>query len=62
MNNAHFGLACEICYHQLTPETCAIDVEGVKWDVCAGECARQAGIIENPQSKPTSRRTTHEPC
>jgi hypothetical protein len=41
-----FGTMCEICYHGLTVDDCAVDVNGDRWDVCAGECARQAGIKE----------------
>ncbi len=41
-----FGTRCEICFERLELEDCAVDTEGQKWDVCAGECARQAGIEE----------------
>lgn len=47
-DHPQFGLMCEICFSQLTPERCAEDTDGQKWDVCAGECARQAGIREKP--------------
>lgn len=47
-NHPQFGLMCEICFSGLTPEQCAVDVDGQAWDVCAGECARQAGIQEQP--------------
>ena len=46
VNHPTFGTRCEICFTTLTAQTCAVDVEGVKWDVCPGECARQAGITE----------------
>lgn len=46
VDHPHFGTFCEICFRQLTPETCAVDSDGVKWDVCAGGCALQAGIRE----------------
>jgi hypothetical protein len=39
-------LFCCICATVLTPEQCAVDEEGVKWDTCKGDCARDAGIIE----------------
>ena len=41
----HRCLVCCICYKDLTPEECAVDAEGT-WDVCKGECARQAGVVE----------------
>jgi hypothetical protein len=46
VNHKQFGLMCEICFDGLTPEACAVDAGGQRWDVCAGECARQAGIVE----------------
>jgi hypothetical protein len=46
VNHPQWGTICEICYTQLTPDTCAVDEHGQKWDVCAGDCARQAGITE----------------
>lgn len=45
-----FGLMCEICFAGLTPETCVIDEHGQKWDLCPGECAREAGIKEKPDA------------
>lgn len=41
-----FGMFCAICFASLTRETCVVDVDGQKWDVCPGECAHQAGIEE----------------
>lgn len=46
-----FGLMCCICYSGLTPEDCAVDEDGVRWDVCSSkvsdeDCARQAGLKE----------------
>ncbi len=41
-----WGTMCEICYKQLTPDKCVTDKDGVKWDVCKGECAVLAGIQE----------------
>jgi len=40
------GLMCCICFAAITTETCAVDIYGVKWDVCRGQCARDAGCIE----------------
>lgn len=48
VNHPQFGLMCCICFHGLTPETCVVDTDGVKWDVCKGVCAEQAGISEAP--------------
>lgn len=45
-DHPQFGSRCEICYELITEDNCAVDEEGHKWDVCAGECARQAGIAE----------------
>lgn len=38
-------LYCCICFRPLTPEECAVDAEGSKWDVCDGTCAVEAGIV-----------------
>ncbi len=46
IDHPQFGMFCEICFHTLTVDTCVVDSDGQKWDVCAGECARQAGIVE----------------
>jgi len=40
-------LYCCICYKELTPEECVVDIAGDKWDVCQGHCAVEAGIKEN---------------
>lgn len=50
-NFADWGLICCICFRGLTPEQCAVDTDGVRWDVCAStvseeDCAKQAGIEE----------------
>jgi hypothetical protein len=37
---------CEICFESMTVDQCAVDLNGDKWDVHAGDCARQAGITE----------------
>lgn len=39
-------LMCCICFEGLTSETCAVDINGVKWDVCPGQCARDTGLEE----------------
>lgn len=39
-------LMCCICFTGLTPETCAVDADDVKWDVCKGQCARDSGLYE----------------
>lgn len=39
-------LMCCVCFEGLTPETCAVDSEGVKWDVCPGQCAKDTGLEE----------------
>lgn len=46
VNHPQFGLMCEICFAALTPDDCARDATGRAWDVCKGECARQAGLVE----------------
>lgn len=46
VDHPQFGLMCEVCFHGLTPEQCAEDENGQRWDVCKGDCARQAGIRE----------------
>lgn len=40
-----FGTFCAICFAALTRETCVVDIHGVKWDICPGDCARYAGVI-----------------
>jgi hypothetical protein len=55
-----FGTMCEICFSTLTVERCAVDTAGVKWDVCAGDCARQAGIVELPHGL-CGNRQDHDP-
>lgn len=46
VDHPQLGLRCEICHRGLTPEECAVDTAGQKWDVCKGDCARQVGIEE----------------
>lgn len=52
----HFGPMCCICFDPLTPETCAVDVDGVKWDTCPGQCAQEAGIVERPAPSDVERQ------
>ncbi len=37
-------LYCCICFAPLTPEQCASDGDGQKWDVCKGPCELKAGL------------------
>lgn len=46
VNHPQFGTMCAICFKGLTWKTCAEDVDGVKWDLCPGACAREAGLVE----------------
>lgn len=46
VNHPTWGTMCEICFCQVTLDDCAIDYDGVKWDVHSGMCALQAGIKE----------------
>ena len=46
VNHPAYGTMCEICFSGLRTEDCATDTDGQKWDVCKGECAKQAGITE----------------
>lgn len=50
VNHPQFGTFCEICFTGLTPHTCAVDKQGTRWDLCKGECARQAGVDEARQA------------
>ncbi len=43
-------LMCCICFNGLTPETCVVDIHGVKWDICKGQCAKDAGIEDASQN------------
>ena len=47
VDHPQFGTFCEICFTGLTVSACAVDAGGDRWDVCKGECARQAGIEES---------------
>jgi hypothetical protein len=37
-------LYCCICFRSLTPDECAVDRDGQKWDLCEGACALEAGL------------------
>lgn len=39
-------LYCCICFKPLTPEDCAVDISGQKWDACKGQCAIETDIEE----------------
>lgn len=40
-------LFCEVCFKALAGgDDCVTDTDGVKWNVCPGECAVDAGIRE----------------
>lgn len=39
-------LYCCICFSPLKPMDCVVDNSGVRWDVCKGQCAVEAGITE----------------
>lgn len=58
-----FGTMCEICFTSITPDTCVVDTDGVKWDICPGGCARQAGIVEAGSLPPglCGNRGDHDP-
>lgn len=50
VDHPQFGTFCAICFERLTPETCVVDIDGQKWDLCPGECARAAGIEQQPET------------
>jgi hypothetical protein len=56
VNHPIWGLFCCICFNGLTPEQCAEDSEGNKWDICKGECAKDAGIEERENSSATKEK------
>ncbi len=47
-------LRCAICgeLHVEPFALLAVDVDGFKWDVCAGECAVEAGVPTTPDVRP----------
>lgn len=49
-----WGLMCCICFNGLTSETCVVDEDGQKWDVCKGQCAIDAGITPSPEPEEPS--------
>jgi hypothetical protein len=46
VNHKLWGTICAICFDVLTEETCVVDSDGTKWDICPGQCAIDAGIEE----------------
>lgn len=50
VEHPQLGLTCEICAGILYPEHCAIDLDGERYDVHGGECARQAGIRQRART------------
>lgn len=46
VDHRQFGTFCCVCMKGLKSEECAVDKDGVRWDVCKGECAREAGVEE----------------
>lgn len=58
-DHPQYGLMCEICFAGLTPDRCAQDATGQRWDVCAGTCALQAGITPSGHHWPEVMVTAH---
>jgi hypothetical protein len=46
-------LRCTICgeLHRSPWDRLAVDVDGNHWDVCAGDCAVEAGIDQAPRAE-----------
>ena len=42
-------LMCCICFEGLTPEKQFVDNHGDMWDVCKGQCAIDAGMVDASQ-------------
>lgn len=53
VDHPQWGTMCEICFRGLTPELCAEDQAGQKWDICKGLCAIEAGIDQKPSTPMT---------
>lgn len=49
MPSGWYGLICCICFTGLTPDDCAVDWRGDKWDTCKGACAIGAGCFTEDQ-------------
>lgn len=60
VDHPQFGLMCEICFKGLTESECAVDTNGQRWDLCKGDCARHAGIIEDPGARVVELRNDTE--
>jgi hypothetical protein len=56
VGHPQFGTFCSICFHGLTAATCAVDIDGQKWDLCKGQCARQAGVQEQLETTKTGTK------
>lgn len=56
VNHPQYGTMCEICFRGLTVETCVVDTDGVRWGICPGDCAIQAGIHEQGVSNEDRER------
>lgn len=52
VDHPQFGTFCAICFAELTIDKCAVDKTGTRWDVCRGNCAKEAGIIEAKPTRP----------
>lgn len=52
VNHPQWGTICAICFQSLTIDTCVEDEHGVRWDMCKGVCAIQAGIKEKVSNAP----------
>lgn len=51
-------LYCCICFTSLEPDTCVVDTDGQKWDVCKGQCAIEAGIQERKDECTTTTESS----
>lgn len=39
------GMWCCICFKPVTSLTAWQDEDGVRWDICSDQCARDAGLM-----------------
>jgi hypothetical protein len=56
-----YGVLCAACFEALTPETCAVDIEGELHDSCPGQCAFEIGVYEMNIWALAARSTVSEP-
>lgn len=49
------GRMCAVCLDQITPETCAVDPEGVKWDLCKTCWERENPYLDPAYKEALSR-------